>query len=176
MKTKTPTLIAICGLPGSGKSSVARIVAQRIGARHLNSDRIRRELFAVRTYADDESRTVYQALFGRAAEALAAGENVVLDATFMKATHRQPIWDLARDVGAELHLIWVTCTPAVAEARLATRVGDVSEADINVYRLLAAQFEPIAERHTQIDNSAGLPQLEQQIEEYILACILINDR
>ncbi|MEZ4658500.1 MAG: AAA family ATPase [Caldilineaceae bacterium] len=176
MTNKTPILIAICGLPGSGKSSVARMVAQKMEAVHLNSDRIRRELFAERTYAVEESRTVYQTLFQRARETLAVGAHVVLDATFIKAAHRQPIFELARDAGARLQLICVTCAPAVTEARLATRVGDVSEADIDVYRLLAAQFEPIAEPHIHIDNSANLPELAQQVEAKILACILINGR
>ncbi|MCB0080827.1 MAG: AAA family ATPase, partial [Caldilineaceae bacterium] len=57
---KTLTLIAIGGLPGSGKSSVARMVAQELEAVHLNSDRIRRALFATRAYTPEESRAVYQ--------------------------------------------------------------------------------------------------------------------
>ncbi|MEZ4708482.1 MAG: AAA family ATPase [Caldilineaceae bacterium] len=162
---KTPILIAICGLPGSGKSSIAQVVAQRLSAVHLNSDRIRRELFVTRTYSAEESQIVYQTLFQRAAAALTTGRDAVLDATFIKAAHRQPIFELARATGARLHLVYVTCTPAVTEARLAARAGDVSEADVEVYRLLATQFEPIIEPHIHIDNSADLPKFQwMQIE------------
>ncbi|MCB0145039.1 MAG: AAA family ATPase [Caldilineaceae bacterium] len=174
---KTLTLIAICGLPGSGKSSVARMVTQELGAVHLNSDRIRRELFATRAYTSEESRAVYQALCQRAADALAAGADVVLDATFAKAAYRQPIFNLARVTGAQLYFVWITCAPAVTEARLAARMGDVSEADVSVYHQLADQFEPIVGSdiqvgsHIHIDNSAGLAELKQQVTDKLLARI-----
>ncbi|MCB9147222.1 MAG: AAA family ATPase [Caldilineaceae bacterium] len=180
---KTLTLIAIGGLPGSGKSSVARMVAQELEAVHLNSDRIRRALFATRAYTPEESRAVYQALYQRAADALAAGSDVVLDATFAKAAYRQPIFNLARVTGTQLYFVWITCAPEVTAARLTARVGDVSEADVSVYHQLADQFEPIVGSdildgsdiqvgsYIQIDNSAGFAELKQQVTDKLLARI-----
>lgn len=154
---------------------MARLLARRLDALHFSSDQIRREIFPTRSYSAQDSHRTYQVLCQRAAAALAAGNGVVLDATFMQAAQRQPLCALAQDARSQFCLVLVTCSPALAEERLAARTGDPSEADVNVYQLLAPQFEPIVEPHIEIDNSSGLAQLQKQIEENVLPCILIND-
>lgn len=59
-------IVAVCGLPGSGKSYFAARLAERLDAVYLSSDRVRREMFTRRTYSDDEKMDVYRELIHRA--------------------------------------------------------------------------------------------------------------
>ena len=56
-------LIIICGLPGTGKTFIAKKLAPKINAEHLSTDRIRKELFPEPTYSEDEKNKVYVEMF-----------------------------------------------------------------------------------------------------------------
>jgi predicted kinase len=76
------SLVIVCGLPGSGKSYFARALAERIGAKHLNSDEIRQHLFEDRSYSTREKIAVYRQMADLAFEYLEKDKRVVVDATF----------------------------------------------------------------------------------------------
>src|SRR6185437_3153070 len=92
-----PQLIAIGGLSGSGKSTVAAGLAGDFapapGARHLRSDVLRKVMMQVApetklppsAYTDEVSRAVYRTMREQAAAALAAGYTAIVDATFIDA-------------------------------------------------------------------------------------------
>ncbi|MFC6734896.1 AAA family ATPase, partial [Halolamina salina] len=82
-------LVLVCGLPGTGKSTVAERIAELLPARMLRTDVVRKELFPEPTYEAEESAAVYDELFDRARDRLDAGEHVVLDATFRRRRLRQ---------------------------------------------------------------------------------------
>ena len=82
-------VILVLGLPGSGKSYFAERLAQKIRAEYFNSDQIRKEMFADRTYSDLEKARVYEALLKKMQEAIDKEKDVVLDATFYKNKIRE---------------------------------------------------------------------------------------
>jgi predicted kinase len=154
-----PTLYIVCGLPGTGKSTVAKLMADRVNATILRTDEIRRRLYPVRTYSPDESQHVYAEMFSHAAARLKEGGNVLLDATFVAATHRATPIALAADLGVSYQLVHVTSSEALIRERLAARTNDPSEADFAIYLRLKRQFEPITEAHMLIDNRGTLADL-----------------
>src|SRR5262245_53896783 len=86
---QAPVAIAVGGLVASGKSTVAKYVARRIGAPRVVADRVRRALLAGApgdghelAWAPDLADRVYAGLLARAGEVLASGRAVVLDACF----------------------------------------------------------------------------------------------
>ena len=163
----SPRLILVCGLPGSGKSTAARLIAARLSAVSIVNDAVRRELFAVRTYSQKESNAIYAAVFERTRQSLAAGEHTVVDATNGRAAWRCKMMDLAHALGAHYAAVYVTVTDAVAAARLNARTADLSEADFGVYLLMKPTFEPPCSEHTiVIDNSSDLAELHAQIDRY----------
>ncbi|MBV7337173.1 AAA family ATPase [Chloroflexi bacterium TSY] len=85
---KTPAnLFIMCGLPGSGKTTVARKIAGRVNGVLFTADVVRREMFDVRTYSEEERQAVYEELLRRSAPLLAKGISVVLDATYINPSH-----------------------------------------------------------------------------------------
>jgi aminoglycoside phosphotransferase family enzyme/predicted kinase len=141
-----PTLIAIGGLSGTGKSTVARCLAPTIGkapgAAVLRSDSIRKRMLgaaegehlSASAYSPQISARVYDALDERAARVLQAGHSVVLDAVFGSDDERLRLEHLARRTGAILKPIWLTASAAACERRISLRGNDASDADVAVFR------------------------------------------
>lgn len=137
-------LVAIGGLQGTGKSTLARALAPDLGpapgALVLRSDEIRKRLagrapeerLGPEAYTPEVSRAVYAELVRLASETVAAGHAAVADAVFLRPEERAAV-EAARGE-APFVGFWLHAPPAVLEGRLAARVGDASDADIAVLR------------------------------------------
>lgn len=136
-------IVAVCGLPGSGKSYFAERLAEGIGAVYISSDMVRKEMYAERTYSDKEKLTVYREMVARATQAIAEKKDVVLDATF----HRKDIRDLVKNsFESPLRWIEVRADESIIRERLA-KPRRHSEADYEVYLKIRSQWEPIDNDH-----------------------------
>lgn len=141
-----PRLIAIGGLSGTGKSSLAKEIAWRTGqgagAVHLRSDEIRKRLAGVdvmdrlprSAYTPASSARVYGTLHQLAASALKAGQTVILDALFARESERDVVAKVARDAGVAFAGLWLDAPAEVLERRVTGRQGDASDADVAVLR------------------------------------------
>ncbi len=103
-----PDLILFSGLPGCGKTSLARAVAHTLRLPLFAKDRFQRVL-------RDEApgaplTTAYHLLLDQAAEQLSLGLGVVLDAVFPLPEFRQAARDIAFHQGASLAIIQCVCT------------------------------------------------------------------
>ncbi|WP_435062445.1 AAA family ATPase [Halobaculum sp. EA56] len=160
----TTSLAVVCGLPGAGKTTVARAVGDRLDAEVLRTDVVRKELFPSPEYTAEESRRTYEAVFDRAGTLLADGDPVVLDGTFRRAARRDRARTLADRHGADFRLVRVVCEEAVAKERIRAREGDASDADVEVYDLLREEFEPVADPAV-VDNSGDLDETRARVRE-----------
>jgi protein-L-isoaspartate(D-aspartate) O-methyltransferase len=114
--------IWITGLPGSGKSAIARAAAAELHSRGqdvavLELDEIRRVITPAPTYSDAEREAVYRALVHIGATLVDAGIPVIFDAT----AHRRAWRDLARATLRCFAEVQLVCPLAVCQAREATR-------------------------------------------------------
>ena len=140
LKPAPPRLLAIGGLSGSGKTTLALKLAPEIGrapgAVVVRSDVERKRLAGVAleermpagSYTPEASARVYAAFLARAERVLRAGHSVVLDAVFAREDERQAAEALARRVGVPFEGIWLDVPKEVAQARVAARQGDASDA------------------------------------------------
>lgn len=156
-------LVAVCGLPGVGKSTVSSHVTDRLDGVRLRTDAIRKELVDDPEYTDAERERVYDELFERADQYLSEQTSVVLDATFAENTHREQIRQIADDHGVEFRLIQVVCNPKVVEKRIQSR-DDISDADVSVYREFKEEFDDLELDHHLVDNSKSLSRTRSQVD------------
>jgi aminoglycoside phosphotransferase family enzyme/predicted kinase len=152
-----PCLVVLCGLPGTGKSWIARRVARGLGASLLRTDVVRKRMAGMppashpagpaqveALYGGDRVGRVYAETQKLATARLAAGGSVVVDATFSRACWRQPLLDAGVQLGAAVILVHVRCDDDEIRRRLVARRDDPAEpsdADVAVYERSLSSFE-----------------------------------
>jgi aminoglycoside phosphotransferase family enzyme/predicted kinase len=140
LQPASPRLLAIGGLSGSGKTTLALKMAPEIGrspgAVVVRSDVERKRQAGVAlearmpagSYTPESSATVYAAFLARAERVLRAGHSVVLDAVFAHPDERAAAEALAAKVRVPFEGIWLDVPKEVAQARVANRKADASDA------------------------------------------------
>ena len=159
-----PQVVAVCGLPGVGKSTVARRIANRVGGVHLRTDEIRKELFSDPEYTDAETRAVYAELVDRARVAVERGTSAVLDGTFKRRAQRAKADRILSGLGVPWTVIRVDADRSVVRKRIRERTDDVSDADVEIYERFREEWDPIEMDHLVVDNSANLEETHRQLE------------
>lgn len=155
--------MVVCGLPGAGKTTVSREIAERIDAELLRTDVVREDVVSDPDYTPEETRRVYDELLDRAAAAVDERGGVVLDGTFRRKHLRAAAREVAANVDATFELVKVECSAEVVRERIAAREGDESDADFAVHELLAEEFEAVGAPDLRVDNSGDLPRTREQV-------------
>jgi len=178
LEPRPAELIVIGGLSGTGKSTLARLLAPATGAAPgavvLRSDAIRKAMMGVpETVKLDESaydlRTnaaVYERLYSAADTALRAGQSVIVDAVFGHADEQERIESVAHRVSVEFHGLWLTAPQAILESRIRQRSGDASDATVEVLHRQMNQVTPPS--HWTEISAAGTPSEIWSKTEWVL--------
>lgn len=150
-------LLLIAGLPASGKTWLARHLAEKLGASHINSDNVRTALNLRGQYSQAAKQTVYNVMLGRAGQALQAGRPVIVDSTFYKKNLRQAWVELAARHHVPCVFIEIKIPEETAFRRLQQKRED-SEADWEVYQKLKHEWEPFEQPHLTLDAAGRSPE------------------
>jgi uncharacterized protein len=141
LESTTVSLVAVGGLSGTGKTTLAAALAPDLGrppgAVHVRSDVERKQLFGIpetqrlpaTAYAPEVSREVYRRVNRKTALALAAGQSVIADAVYAAPEERQAIAQVASATGSKFRGLWLEAPLAVAKERVKRRQKDASDAD-----------------------------------------------
>jgi predicted kinase len=114
-------LVVFCGIPGSGKTTIAKLVLRSFEKSILIQTDDVRKMLAHPNFAPEESKFVYDACFGVAEEALKAGYFVVLDATFLKEDYREEARSRLKRYYGSFDIVWVKCGLDIALRRNSER-------------------------------------------------------
>jgi uncharacterized protein len=182
-----PCLIAVGGLSGTGKSTLAQRLAPSVGpvpgAVIIRSDDIRKRLCGVdplqrlgpQGYTSEVSRRVYDAVVERAAVVVRGGHAAIADAVFVRPSDREDIERAAVDAGVPFVGIWLDAPETELLARIAQRQRDPSDADAEVIRAQLSQDPgPIAWQRCEASGTSeevhrrAIGTLEDQLGRGIL--------
>lgn len=137
-------VLAIGGLPGVGKSSLARIIAPELGpapgAVILRSDEIRKRLHGAlpeqplppSAYQPAADAAVAEELVRGVLIVAGEGHAAIADATFLNLSLRKRLAEQAKSHGWPWLGVWLTAPLPVLESRIRGRQRDASDADIAV--------------------------------------------
>lgn len=179
------TLTLVGGLPGTGKTTLARALADRIGAVVISSDRLRKELAGVDPlrsaaasygkgiYTGGHTERTYQELLHQARVLLGLGESVVLDASWSSVEHRERARSVAYDCLADLTEVCCSAVPALVAQRLSLRsaqrhlAGDHSDADAGIAAVMSNHFEDWPQAMT-LDTVDAPEALAERVAQLVL--------
>jgi predicted kinase len=168
-------LVLVGGLPGTGKSTLAAKLAARFGWTVLSSDRIRKELagiparqpcpaaYGTGLYTPEWTERTYNELLRRADLLLGSGEPVIADASWTAPGQRSAATAVAERAAADLAQLRCTVPAGLAEQRLRSRTHDLSDADPQISKQMAAAEGPWPEAIT-IDTTSADDSLERAIK------------
>lgn len=114
-----------CGVPGSGKTTIAKLAAEGLeNAMHIQTDAVR-AMLSHPVFGQKESQFVYDICYGIAKEALRAGYLVLLDATFMRNEYRSEARNRLRRYCTRIDTVWIDCTLKTALERNSLRESPI---------------------------------------------------
>lgn len=172
--TVKPFLLAMTGLSGTGKSTVASSIACATGADLLSSDLVRKEMAGVTgpaaaawgegIYSADWNERTYQRLIMRADRALREGRPVVLDGTFLDKRWRELAAQLASIASTPFLLVETVCDESVVAARIAARAATETSASDASSAIHDRQRENLASGSLTIPRGAIAVRVDTSAE------------
>jgi len=164
-------ILLVTGVSGSGKSTVASQLARACSALHIRSDALRKHLTATPLDAPAPSQAYDAATTDRTYARLLElgitlarnGFTVILDATYLRRTHRSSAIEAAARADIRLRIISCTAPTHILRKRLTTRTGDVSDAGPDLLDSQLTNFDDFdaseRSRLVQIDTTFQ-PQID----------------
>jgi hypothetical protein len=154
-----PSLWVFCGLPASGKSLFARMIADIFSMDLFQSDVVRKEMsglnllqqriepFGKGLYRPELRGMVYGQMLALAQDSLKSGRSVVLDATFSLRKWREDAARLASDIDTNFILVECLGSEETIRKRLKEREGKETASDARLQHLpgIRKSFESLTE-------------------------------
>jgi len=174
-------ILMMAGLPGTGKSTLARALAARLNGAVLDKDPVRAALFLERVaYTAEQDDFVQELLLQTAAYLLARDPalHVFLDGrTFSQEYQRRRVIDFCTQLGARLAIIECICPEDVAIVRLTQAAAEGTHPAANrtpeLYRRVRDTWQTIEDAKLVIDTGAGLKTCVERALRYIHTAIAV---
>jgi predicted kinase len=179
----TPQFIAVGGLSGTGKTTLAAALAPGIGpapgAMHFRSDLERKSLFGVQetarlgsqSYASLVTEQVYETLQRKARATIDAGHSVIVDAVHSRPQERLSVERLAAELGLPLRGLWLHAKPHCLIERVTARHNDASDATASVVRQqLSLDIGALSPAWTVLDANRSAAEVLIRASMIVASC------
>jgi aminoglycoside phosphotransferase family enzyme/predicted kinase len=185
---RTPVLIIMHGLSGSGKTFVSGEIMAALPAVRVRSDIERKRMFGIAEQASSDSpvgrgiytaqasEAVYRRLIDVAKSILASGHNVILDAAFLRQAERAAALSVARDCGCAAVIADVAAPESLLRERIRDRAlknPDASEAGMEVldHQLATKENLTSAEQALLVEcDNSGLFDVATTVDQIKVHC------
>jgi predicted kinase len=156
-------LVAMAGLPGTGKSTLARALAHELGGAVLDKDVIRAALFPPKLieYSSAQDDFCMDVLFQTARYLISHKKTdwVFVDGRpFSRASQIDLLAAQAASLGCPLRIVFCKCSDAAARERL-SRQHMAGNRDYALHQRLQKEFEPVNLPHFVANTDQPLPQV-----------------
>ena len=177
-------VVAICGVPASGKSQLADALAARTGAVVIRSDAVRKQLAGlaptdrapISLYEPPVTRRTYEQLGVQTASMVAGRGGVLVDATFLRPEHRA-IFRAQLAADTPVRFVQCACPERLLETRARRRETDparISDAGLDVVRAQRRSFEALDEVGPEAHFIVRTDRAIEQAADDVLA--LLDER
>ena len=176
-----PAIWVVCGMPATGKSTIAKTLSEILEIKVFRSDAVRKEMFGLQThdsglalageklYSASAGSLTYNKLLYLAQQEIENGVSVILDATFSEEKYRRDVINLAKDKGITPIFIECTAEDVIMQDRLLQREfhPSVSDARIELFEALKTRYEPFRHYgdalHICVDTACSLDESVRRI-------------
>jgi predicted kinase len=178
-------IVVVFGLMGTGKSSCSRALAENLEWPVIHSDAVRKTLaglkptdrvpvdFGQGIYNEDFSIRTYDEMLRLAREHLAAGQHVILDGSYKRASERARVRQLAQEHRGRVVFVYCDCPPAVARERLGIRLSDpaaISDGRVELFEAQARDFDPLMPEDRpllRLDTTRAPEVVQDELQSFI---------
>ncbi|AOE85741.1 AAA family ATPase [Pseudomonas sp. TCU-HL1] len=163
-------LIVFSGLPGTGKTTIARRLASGLGVTYLRVDAIEQAIRDAGVLADDVGRSGYLVAIALARSNLGLGRVVVVDCVNPVAESREAWCEVATWAGVPLVDVEVVCSDAcVHQRRVESRAVDLAGLKLPSWQsVLEHDYEVWDEGPLRLDSAVISPdEAVEAIIEYV---------
>jgi predicted kinase len=176
LEAALPVVVLVGGAPGTGKTTVAAAIADRLAHVVLSSDEVRKDIVGMPRfdhayaepmagiYTSEMTARTYDELLKRAQRLVSMGESVILDASWSRAVDRKRARDAATAAGSTVVEVRCELDPQIARARVEERMRGVTTSDATpaIADHLRAEFEPWPES-VAVDTSQEPERVAERV-------------
>lgn len=180
LRLKKHALFITVGLVGTGKTTIAKALADKLKLEYISSDITRKRLagipetehfyggFNEGIYSPEFSDRVYDKIYKQARINLREGNSIIVDASFIKRREREYYKGLAEVFKADFKVIECRLNEVLVKERLANRRETPSDGRWDTYLEQKKVFEPVvdipAEQHIVVDT---LKPTDENVERIV---------
>ena len=168
-----PSVVLICGLPGTGKSSIASMLHDFLGWSVVSTEVMRSRLFDYTVdkhdidFSDDELCIVYKIVCIMTEFLVRKKLSVIVEGVFRSKKQRNSILNISENLGAIVVKVFLTGSDMEIMHRLKVRLeaGNIAPAGPRTFRSIKKRFEPVESDYLIYDTTKTM--LEEVAESIV---------
>ncbi len=158
-------LIIFGGLPGTGKTTIARELARQIGAVHLRIDSIEQAILRSGIMPPPINEAGYLAAYAIAEDNLRIGRTVIADSVNSLTVTRDAWLDVARSTRVSAVEVEIKCSDAGEHrGRIESRISDIAGLKLPTWQaVMSREYHPWERQHIVLDTAGR--SVEQSVRD-----------